>query len=191
MFRKYIFIMILAIGVVLAFGYMITSFAQNRVTDELVQAFESGDIETLQERVDWESLRHSLIVSMKKEQELIHDKRRNFRADEGYKVEDIVDYYLQPENIDLLFYFKNRRYPRENARAFIRDTDYAPILGFYVELGRPVKDNRTMDYYDLVSPRLYFGLDGLTYKLKEMHVPNIFLPTRTYEESALDHFIRE
>ena len=60
-----------------------------------------------------------------------------------------------------------------------------------MELGRPVKKAQAMDYYDLVTLRLYFGLDGFSYKLKEMHIPNIFLPKRTYQEPALEHFIKE
>lgn len=191
MFRKYIFTMGMAILVVLAVGYTITSFASNRITDELIDSFEKGDIKSLQERIAWDDLRHSLAVLMKKEQELMRGKRTGFHIDEGYTVDEIVDYYVQPENIDLLFYFKNKRYAREDASAFIRDIDYAPILGFYVELGRPVKKAQAMDYYDLVTLRLYFGLDGFSYKLKEMHIPNIFLPKRTYQEPALEHFIKE
>ena len=191
MFRKYIFTMGMAILVVLAVGYTITSFASNRITDELIDSFEKGDIKSLQERIAWDDLKHSLAVLMKKEQELMRDKRTGFHIDEGYTVDEIVDYYVQPENIDLLFYFKNKRYAREDASAFIRDIDYAPILGSYVELGRPVKKAQAMDYYDLVTLRLYFGLDGFSYKLKEMQIPNIFLPKRTYQEPALEHFIKE
>ncbi len=187
MFRSVIIILTLSIISFWLIGYGIYKTTHGNVIQQVIFAFEDNDFETLEERVSWAALRSSLVREIR-EKELVQGDE--VLKDSSLNVNDLVSYYIQPENIDVLFYLKERHFPSSKYEDFVRDIGYAPLLGFYIELGAPKPKTHLTSYKDFLNMRLYFSLEGLTYKISALDIPKALIPQKIYDEPLLDYIVK-
>ena len=161
--------------------------SKNAVVGEIIAASRRGDVAGFAARVDWVPLRAFL------KQDLTAQKKSLGAYGEAMgpplsRIEKVVDYYVQPENIDIAYYYHEELFPQVKEEDFIDSTGYAFPFGFQVTLGFP-KDVSVEDVpqvmKDRMKARFVFRLNGLTWKIKEMHVPLFMVPAYVYDTPAV------
>jgi hypothetical protein len=178
---------LLAAVAVVALVYM---FSKQTVVDEMIEAAHRTDVAAVSARIDWEGLRKSVKTALAKQKKMIGGDQMGPPPGE---IPKIVDYYLQPENLDILFYYREELFPAVPAREFIHSVSFSPPYGFTVTLGFP-KSLATADMPATVRDRtkawITFRLDGLTWKARELSVPLFMVPRQVYSAPATQIFGR-
>jgi hypothetical protein len=174
-------------------GYAGLQYVQNKVLTEMIAASRKDDVAALAARVDWESLRAFVAEDLAAQKKFVGAQGATIGPAEA-EITKVVDYYLKPENIDILYYQHQKRLPQSREEDFIGGQGYAPPFGFQVTLVYPKKavtaDPILSAIKDRIKVKFVFGLDGLTWKVKEMHVPLYLAPSQTYEVPAVKIFGR-
>lgn len=170
-----------------ALGWFISKEA---VIDDLIEASRRADVAAFSDRVDWEGLRESVKTDLAKQKKMIGGDQMGPPAGE---IPRIADYYLQPENVDILFYYREELFPSVPEREFIHKISYAPPYGFTVTLGFP-KSLATAEMPAVMRDRMKawvtFRLDGLTWKARELSMPLFMVPRQVYSAPATQIFGR-
>ena len=164
--------------------YFFYDYSRDAVIDELVAASQKNDVTVFAARVDWEALRGFL------KNDLAAQKRSPLGSSFGpdlSQIDKVVDYYVQPENIDIAFYYHEDVFTGIPERDFIVAEGFAPPFGFSMTLGFPksVDAKEIPAAKDRLKARFVFRLDGLTWKIKEMHVPIFMVPRHVYSTPAV------
>lgn len=174
-------LLVLLAGVIGAFEY-----SKSAVIDELIADSRRGDVAAADARFDWPELRAYMkenMVAVRKATAMFGEV-----GPSESQIPGIVDYYVQPENIGIAFYLHTELFPQIKEEDFIDSTGYAFPFGFQMTLGVPKnisQDEIPQGLRDKAKVRLVFRLDGLTWKVKEMHVPPFMVPTRVYDVPAI------
>ena len=164
----------------------IYEYSKSAVIDELIADSRRGDVTAAAARFDWPDLRAYMKQNM-----LEVRKATAMFGDVGpseSQIPLVVDYYVKPENIGIAFYLHTQMFPQIREEDFIDSTGYAFPFGFQMTLGVPKnisQDEIPQALRDKAKVRLVFRLDGLTWKVKEMHVPPFMVPTRVYDTPAI------
>ena len=180
---------LLLLATIPAVAYLYTH-SRDAVITEFVRASQNNDVNAMASRIDFASVRASL------KEDLKHQKAPGlFSAPGGPALDSIdrvIDYYVQPENIAILYYYYDMTFEGVAETQFIRDKSFTPIFGFQITLGMPdtatKSDAMVSSMRDRLKTTLVFGLDGLTWKLKEMYIPAFMVPAHTYSQTALEVF---
>ena len=110
------------------------------------------------------------------------------------QVDAVVDYYAQPENLGLLFHYRDLLFPKLPEEAFIESTGFFPPYGFHVVIsypdGGPALGDMGALMKDRLKARAVFRLDGLTWKVSELHLPIFLVPRQSFSIPATEHFGR-
>ncbi len=115
-------------------AYFIYDQSRQAVIDELVAASQKDDVAAFASRVDWDTLRAQL------KQDLAAQKRSPLGSSFGPNLDQIdavVDYFVQPDNIDIAFYYHDDVFKGQPERDFIIEEGFSPPFGFYMTLGMP------------------------------------------------------
>ena len=112
------------------------------------------------------------------------------------RVPDIVDYYVRPENIRIPLIYRATLFPDVPISDFVWSVKSSDPMSFKVTAGYPKNYNRPNqnlgDFSKLtesLSVDFVFKLDGLTWKIHEMHVPIMLVPSVTYNLPATEIYI--
>ena len=164
--------------------YFFYEYSRSAVIDDLVAASQRNDVAAFAERVDWDELRAFLKA------DLAAQKKSPLGSSFGpelSQIDKVVDYYVQPENIDIAFYYHDDVFTGVPERDFIVAEGLSPPFGFYMTLGFPksIDAKEVPASKDRLKARFVFGLDGLTWKIKEMHVPIFMVPRHVYSTPAV------
>jgi len=173
-------------------SWFLGDYVRESVIEEMITASQNNDVAAMANRFAWDDLR----VWLKED---IAEAKRNLGANGAMlgptpsKINEVVDYYVQPENIDIVYYYHDLLFPNLKEEDFIQSTGYYPPFGFYVTLGYPEEvttGNAALlpVMRDRIKARFVFGLDGLTWRVKQMHVPIFMVPKNTYPQPAVDRF---
>lgn len=159
--------------------YFVTLTAQTSVIEEMIAASKRDDAQAIAARVNWQALRNFVKDDIRQSK-----KGGVYFANLGpseTNIGPVVDHYLREENVPLLFYFHDKMFPGTPEDAFIESAGYAAPLGFYVTLaypkvapGNPSAEMRGLR--DRLKVRFVFRLDGMTWRIREMHVPLFMVP---------------
>lgn len=180
----------IVVAVLLAFpvAYLFVLHGKSGVIEEITDITRRSDVDAAAALVDWEHLRGFLkedIAGQKK-------KMGSYAASVGPAEEmigKIVDYYVLPENIDILFYYRELLFPQAEIHDFIHSEGFYPPFGFQVTLGYPkslpARGDMSAVLRDKMTARLVFRLDGFSWKLKEAHVPLFMVPKQIHEARAV------
>ena len=171
-------------------GAYFYSHSREAVIAEFVRASQNNDVNAMANRIDFVSVRASLKEDLKRQK-----SPGLFVAQGGPALDSIdrvIDYYVQPENIAILYYYYDMTFEGIAETQFIREKGYTPLLGFQIVLGMPDTatkgDAMVSSMREQVKARLVFGLDGLTWKVKEIYMPAFMVPAHTYSQTALEVF---
>ncbi len=183
-------IFFLVIGMVTAAGLFLF-YSQKAVEAEVAAAIERGDVAGLAARIDFDNLRSFL------KQDLLAEKNDKSPIGGLYagtgpdisKIDAVVDYYVQPENIAILYEMRDTAAKDIPVTAFIVGRSFAPLYGFALTFGAPpelTKDSGARAIADRYRVRLVFRLRGFKWQVSEMHVPIFMVPAFTYSQPAVD-----
>jgi len=169
-------------------------FSKERVIAETIAAARARDATALSARIDWEGLRVFLKEDISKMKRTLGSKGSDIGPPLS-KVEAVVDYYAQPENLGLLYYYRDQLFPKLPEEAFIESTGFFPPYGFYIMLSYPAAGGPAMGdmgalMKDRLKARVVFRLDGLTWKISELHLPIFLVPRQSFSVPAIDYFGR-
>ena len=175
----------------LPIGYYIYSAGQKNIIRELKKASQENDLQTMSNRIAWEKLRKFTKADITKTKKALG----NYGTTIGphlSKVDEVVDYYILPENLALLFHYHDKYFPDVTEDDFIHKIGYAPPFGFSVTLGYPENAKKGRGMNPLLKERLkvkaVFRLSPFTWKMTELHVPVFMVPERTYSWPAVQYY---
>lgn len=187
MLRIFVFIIIIAGPVV----WYLYSSSKDDVIAEMIAASQNNDVSTMAERFHWEDIRAQLKTDIRARKNAMGSYGTMIGPDLN-KIDDVVDYYVQPENIEIAYYYHAELFPDTPESAFIQNISYVPPFGFSVLLGYPEQNSSTQKIDPVLSSRLQlrliFRLDGLTWKVRKFEVPIFMVPRRTYGRPAIEYF---
>ncbi|MGM0422185.1 MAG: hypothetical protein ACQEQL_03700 [Pseudomonadota bacterium] len=161
------------------------------VVAEMIAASENEDVEAMAARFKWDELRVQLKENIRARKAALGSYGTSIGPAVS-QIDDIVDYYVQPENIELAYYYHNELFPDVPENAFIREIAYAPPFGFSILMGFPTEVDTGLSVDPMLQDRLrarfIFRLDGLTWKVHEINIPIYIVPRRAYDRPALERF---
>jgi hypothetical protein len=164
--------------------------SKNAVMAEVIAASRHNDVAAFARRVDWEGLRAALKTEIAEKKASSGEYGRSTGPDVP-QIGKIVDYYVQPENIAVLYHEHAEIFPQAKEEDFIDNTGYFFPFGFQITLGYP-KSVPAHDMAKVMQDRLkvtlIFQLQGLTWKLRRMDVPLFMVPRQTYDRPATEIF---
>lgn len=177
-------------GSVLGIGYLITTINRDAVIQDMLTAATRGDTLTLERRIAWDDLRANVKDDLKQAKENQAEAVGNIGPPIS-RIDELVDYYIQPENLDFLLVLKQSVYPHIQYSAFIHRDGFDPVLGFYVDVG-PARDENAADsnlpsFADRTRVRLYFTVEDGRWMITNMHVPMFMVPTRIIPKQVLQN----
>lgn len=160
-------------------AYFLCIYGKNSVIAEMISASRANDVAAFGNRVDWEAVRAFLKEDLGRQKQAPHASAVGPAA---AKVSGIVDYYVRPENIPVLYHYHDTLFAEVREEDFILSSGYVFPLGFDVTLAYPASNPLNLGMPKLMHERLrarfVFGLDGLTWKIREMHVPLMMVPSQ-------------
>lgn len=190
MFRLAIILVLLLLAPA---GYFTIEYAREKVLAELIDASRRDDVAAMATRVDWDALRAFLKEDIAAQKRSVGPQGEAIGPPQA-QIDAVVDYYVQPENIDILYYRHDVHFPGVPEEDFIGATGYAAPFGFSVTLVYPknaaVGDPILAAVRDRIRVTLVFGLDGLTWKVKKLQVPVYLSPTKRFDAPALQIYGR-
>lgn len=168
-------------------------YAQKSVEAEVVSAIERADIDALAARVDFEALRAFLKEDIRRQKTDTSPLGRHMTSAGPSidKIDAVVDYYVQPANIEILYYMRNSAAADVPVQSFVVSRGYAPPYGFALTFGAPpelVQDSAAKLAAERYKVRAVFGLSGFKWKITELHAPLFMVPRTAYSQPAVDIF---
>lgn len=160
-------------------AYFLCIYGKNSVIAEMTAASRANDAAAFGDRVDWEAVRAFLKADIGRQKQVPH---AGAVGPPAAKVGGIVDHYIRPENVPVLFHYHDNLFPGVREEDFILSSGFAFPFGFDVTLAYPASNPLNLGMPKLMHERLrarfVFGLDGLTWKIREMHVPLMMVPSQ-------------
>ncbi len=170
--------------------------AKERIVEELVAAAKDEDRATVEDRVDWGSIRDFAKADLKRKSEAVRAGGQGVAlGPHPSKIDEIVDFYVQPENIDLLFALRPKVFPKFETRDFVHRVSLRGLDGFEVTIGYPKAPEGSDRFQQpvfseqLLAITFVFRLDGWTWRAKEMHVPLFMTPVNIFSDEDIERFL--
>lgn len=188
-----ILLIFLALLVILVFPstWFLYNSSKDGVVAEMIAASQNDDVDAMAARFKWDDVRANLKDRISSQKRAM-GSYGNMVGPDASKVDEIVDYYVQSENLEIAYIYHDRLFPDVDEQAFIRDIAFAPPFGFSILMGYPkdAENAPTVDplLQEQLQARFIFRLDGLTWKVHEINLPIFMVPTRTYQQPALQYF---
>ncbi|MEZ0223804.1 MAG: hypothetical protein ACAH83_04560 [Alphaproteobacteria bacterium] len=174
----------------IAIAAIVYVFSKSKVVDEMIDAAHRADVAAFSSRIDWAGAREYAKADLAKQKGGIGGDQMGPAKTE---IPPVVDYYMQPANLDILFYLREELFPNIPEKDFIQSISYSPPYGFTVTVGLP-KTVGGGEIPEALRGRIKtwatFRLDGLTWKLREFTVPLFMVPPHVYDTPAFEIYGR-
>lgn len=186
-------IILALIGLLLAAPVTLLLASQQSVQADVIAAAERGDVQALAARVDFDKLRVFLkhdLKAKKADTSPIGAAYAN-AGPAAANIDQVVDYYVQPENIAILYAMRQSAFENIPVERFIVRQGLSPVYGFQMTFGLPpeaLPEGAARVAAERFQVRAVFRLSGLTWKVHELHVPLFMVPKHTYSQPAVDIF---
>lgn len=158
------FLAVMGAGVLLAAWMLMQQGARNQVVHEFNEAARSGNIQSLETKTDWASVRQWMKNDIKERALLQHAV---FVAPE--RLDEIVDSYVRPENLVDIVHSLNGGHKDMDPLAFVSNARFSGITEFTIEIMVPPSKNEPYSKPEAI--RAGFALDDLKWKLKKLDAP--------------------
>lgn len=159
--------------------------------DDLKEATRKADIEQFSKRINWEDTRAFTLADIISKKE-----KQPHNIDIGpslSRAAEIVEFYIQNDNIALLYFFKDKLFPDLSEDRFIWDTGFYGLNGFYVTIGYPLGYipegwQQEPPLSRVLRVQVLFELQGLSWRVVGLKVPLFMVPRKTFDipEEAYD-----
>lgn len=170
-----VFLVVLGAGTLLAAWLLFQEATKKSIVDQFATAARQGDIHVLNEGTDWTSVRNWLKSDLKMRHK--GDSQNTSVTNKPQQVDEIVDYYVRPENLPSLLYYYNENAGHVKPEAFVREVHFTGLREITVEIGAPPQlDKPWMN--SLAPVRAIFELEGSGWKLKRLDAPDYLIPTQ-------------
>ncbi len=188
--RIFITAFVLLAGYVVVYASAV-ELSKDRVVEELVVAARAHDADGLRDRLDFRALRSFLKSDLKKKAKAVRGGSVTIPiGPEPDKIDEIVDFYIQPERIDLLLNLKPNIFPDADPQDFVWDVDFHGPFAFAVTVGYPAEDEQQTLYSERMSTMTFiFKAHGWVWRAKEMHVPLFMVPRETYSDEEIEDLL--
>lgn len=188
--RIFITAFVLLAGYVVVYASAV-ELSKDRIVDELVEAARADDAQALRDRLDFRALRSFLKSDLKKKSKAVRGGSVTIPiGPEPDKIDEIVDFYIQPERIDLLLALKPKIFPDADPQDFVWDVDFRGPFSFAVTVGYPAEDEQQTLYSERMSTvKFVFKGHGWKWRAKEMHVPLFMVPRDTYSDDEIEDIL--
>jgi hypothetical protein len=153
--------------------YYNEQYVQNTVADSA----RNYSIADIRERTDWDALRAWLKQDLRKRTHNYIAQSSGFNLDDQ-EISDLVDFYVQPVNLPLLFYYHTQRAADTDPGSFIRSTKMISPTRMQMELNYPVKDDSAEWKKNLPPLVAEFKFKEMSWKLTKLHTPLHLLPKK-------------
>ncbi len=192
---RYLFFAMLAFGVFNLLYGAFAYFGQRAVIHDFIQAAAQNDPAIIDRRVAWDDLRESLNdrlpETLSATSGLLGGRTLGPSPDQ---VPAIVDYYVRPENLEILFYFRTLFFADVPPEDFIHSSFWVSPYRFHITAGYPQGHEVTSETgislpTNMMRVRMVFALRGMRWQMTEMHVPVFLIPRRTYDRPATAYFL--
>lgn len=175
---------------VIAIATIVYFYSKDKVIDEMIDAAHRADVAAFSSRIDWPGAREYAKTDLAKQKGgLGGDQMGPAKGD----IPRVVDYYMQPANLDIIFYLREELFPNIPEKDFIQSVSYSPPYGFTVTVGLP-KNVGGGEIPEGMRSRIKawatFRLDGLTWKMREFTVPLFIVPPHVYSTPAVEIYGR-
>ncbi len=164
---------------IVAFLFALTGAIHVSVKHNIVHSITSatlkGDVNALKERTDWNALRESIKLDLEERTQSEYAKSAGLNLSKK-EIHNLVDFYIRPENVPMLFYYHSQFAPDIPPRDFIRS---AKMLGFkelVMNVAYPAQDDRP--WIESLEPvQIVFRLDNsFKWRLVDMNAPFYVIP---------------
>ena len=118
----------------IAIAAIVYVFSKSKVVDEMIDAAHRADVAAFSSRIDWAGAREYAKADLAKQKGGIGGDQMGPAKTE---IPPVVDYYMQPANLDILFYLREELFPNIPEKDFIQSISYSPPYGFTVTVGLP------------------------------------------------------
>lgn len=179
---------------VLVFGptlYYLYHSSTEDLVQELITASQKNDISAMADRFSWAETREATADDIKSKKRVLGSYGRSIGPPLG-KIDDIVEYYIRPENIKIAYDYHDRILKNIDEEEFIRSMGFVAPWGFEVTLGYPLNYEGELEIDPVLKEQLkatfVFRLDGLTWKVHEIQLPIFMVPHQTYQRPAVERF---
>lgn len=153
--------------------YYNEQYVQNKVADS-ARNFSIADI---RERTDWDSLRAWLKKDLNRRTQSYIAQSGGFNMTDQ-EIKNLVDFYVQPVNLPLLFYYHRQRAANTDPGSFIRSTKMISPIRMQMELNYPASEKTVAWKKNLPPLVAEFEFKEMSWKLTKLHTPLHLLPNR-------------
>ena len=181
-------------GLLISLPASVLLYSQKKVEAEVVAAVSQGDVNALAARVDFDKLRAFLkqdLHAKKADKSPIGSALAN-SGPSAANIDKVVDYYVQPDNIAILYYLYESTFEQIPVDRFIVKRGFSPLYGFSMTFGLPPEavqqTGAAQAAADRFQVRAVFRLSGLTWKVAELHAPLFMVPRHVYNQPAVQIF---
>lgn len=178
-------VILLGMGTILALGLVAQQTVKDRFINEVTRAVAQGQIHIFTKNTDWNHLRSELKADLKQRATYNLSLPQNEAV-----LENVVDYYVRPENMpDLLHYYKKHA-AHLQIRDFIRRIYFSGLTEMTIEIAPPPQLDKP--WLNRQAPmRAVLRLQGTRWVLKELDAPDYLIPSRTPKAAVTKHVMRK
>lgn len=188
--------------VFVASGALLTYLSRDAVLEEMLDQAKSRDFVALETRFAWEDLRTNVKERIRRQKQAVNslNMAQISSGPSENDINDVVDYYIQPDNLPILMALKDREFPVFEPEDFVQSVGFASPFSWKASFGMPSK--RVEEVSDVINNpaivskvqsamqvTLVFELQGLTWRVTQMRVPLFMVPRRAYNE-PLENILR-
>jgi hypothetical protein len=170
------------IGCILVFdliGFGVYKYSSEKVIDEMVAAVQADNAAAIGARTDWDGLKKQLKEDIAAQKKAYGQMGAAIGPNES-QIPVIVDHYVNQQGIVTALYYRQQLFKDVPVRDFIDSTGFALPYGFQVTVAYPKSQAAANPAFaamrDRMKVKVVFGLDGFTWKIREMHVPLYMVP---------------
>jgi hypothetical protein len=169
-FAMSVFLVVMGAGAFLAAWLLFQEATKRALVTDFAIAARQGNIYALNENTDWASVRDWMKRDLKQRPRFATGITPVSKADE------LVEYYVRPENLPSLLYYYNTNARHMDPEAFVRDVRFSGITEITVEIAAPPQLDKP--WINQLEPvRAVFQLEGLGWKLKKLNAPDYLIPS--------------
>lgn len=190
-FRWFLLLWFFVISPLLSYGVI---YSKDRIVENVLAMADRGDAAGIEALVDWEALCAQLKQSIALQKKHLGTYNTHIGPADNM-VAPVVDYYVQPGNLAVLFYLRDQFFAGVPAKSFLQSVGYYPPFGFHMTFGYPKGiaprgEAVTALLQDRVKVRVIFQLTPFKWRLMALEVPIYLVPAQTYDQPLPEIFIQ-
>lgn len=158
---------------------------RDRQLDKVFDATSAEDIGSLINLISWGEFRENVKEDIGKKIVTVRNNGRSPAPVTNLSVQDvnrILEYYIQPESVEILLRIKRGYAPELSPTSFLKRTGFNGLTGFKAVFTHPDPRHGNM-FIRSQEVTVYFELRGTEWKIVDADIPLVFVPAYIPEGS--------